>query len=180
MKHIDEIEIYINELKRYNEKTNIYSKNAYEKLDEHIVDCIQLADLVKENKTILDIGSGSGLPSIILAIILKESKIIAVESKSRKTKFLNHMKKTLKLSNYEVINQNIFEYTMKNKVKVDVITAKAFGAYEKIIEISKRIKYKQIVLPKSKDQCEEIKLKDKKAKIIKIKKQYYAIKTKEK
>lgn len=101
--------MYISLLLAYNERTNVYSKSAYEKLPFHVWDSITLARLlapaVADGKErgpassgmagdasgILDLGSGSGLPSVILACVHPDVPIFAVESKSRKTRFLQHV-----------------------------------------------------------------------------------------
>ena len=129
---------YINLLKEYNETTNIYSKKAYDKLDFHIQDSIQLAKiLTKTNAKIFDFGSGSGLPSVILAIKNPNQTIYAIESKSRKHKFLNHIKQKLFLENLHIIPENLYEW--RPPCQADYITAKAFGSLEKIINISKKL-----------------------------------------
>ena len=136
MSYPDAINRYIELLKEYNETTNIYSKSAYDKLDFHIQDCMTLASLIGQPKVIVDMGSGSGLPSVILAILLSKSKVIAVESKSRKSAFLNLVKSELDLSNYEVVQEDINQLMRTRKLKPSVITAKAFAPYDKAIEIA--------------------------------------------
>ena len=89
----EKIKTYCEALKVYNQTTNIYSKNAYDKLPFHIQDGVTLATLIGNNKKrVLDIGSGSGLPAVIIAIINPKNHVTAVESKSRKTIFLDQIK----------------------------------------------------------------------------------------
>jgi 16S rRNA (guanine527-N7)-methyltransferase len=155
---MNKIEKYIKLLKEYNEHTNIYSKNAYDKLNFHIEDSQEIAKIIKNTKqTIIDIGSGSGLPSIIIAIENPNNKVIAVESKSRKIKFLSDCKEKLDLKNYTVITENINEYIHKEKPKADVVTAKAFGAYEKCYKLTLRIKKMgtRLIVPISANQKEK-------------------------
>jgi 16S rRNA (guanine527-N7)-methyltransferase len=92
----DLIDRYIALLKEYNEHTNIYSKKAYDKLDFHIQDCITLANLIgNQTISVVDFGSGSGLPSIIIAISNPNNQVVAVESKSRKSVFCRRLLKSL-------------------------------------------------------------------------------------
>lgn len=159
MNYEHNIETYIKELKEYNNTTNIYSKKAYDKLDFHIQDSINLAQIITNTrKTIIDLGSGSGLPGIPISIINPNNTLFCIESKSRKTKFLNHIKKELNLTNLTIINQNIYEWIHHNKQRADVITAKAFGSIEKIIDIAKKIKGKDksIYVPISTQQREKL------------------------
>lgn len=150
---------YIELLKAYNEHTNVYSANAYDRLDFHIQDCLHLAALIGNNPLrVLDIGSGSGFPSVILAICNSKNRVRAVESKSRKTRFLSHVKNELNLTNYEVITCNIVEYARSKAAKAEVITAKAFGSLEKVIKVSGPLRKEkaQIWIPISKAQADAI------------------------
>jgi len=147
------IQTYIELLKAYNETTNIYSKKAYDKLPFHIDDSLYLASLLKEGKHIIDIGSGSGLPSIILAITLPNVRISAIESKSRKTRFLHHVKESLQLNNLHIYTKNVFE-VIHTLPKPSFVTAKAFGSYDKIKTICEKISSPQcpIIVPISENQ----------------------------
>ena len=150
------IKIYIELLKTYNAHTNIYSKKAYDTLEFHINDSITLANLIQNKPlTIVDCGSGSGLPAIPIAILNNNNTIYAVESKSRKTRFLNHVKQELKLTNITIITQNIFEWTPPKKI--DIITAKAFSGLDKLDLIIKKLSLKNSILyiPISKKQQEQ-------------------------
>jgi len=134
------IKAYITLLKEYNQTTNIYSKTAYNKLEFHIEDCIQLAKLITNtNQHVLDIGSGSGLPSVIIAIVNNKNKITAIDSKSRKTKFLDLIKEKLSLNNLTIIQDDINHY-VKTNPEIDIVTNKAFAPLEKTLKILKGLK----------------------------------------
>lgn len=132
------IDDYIRLLKEYNETTNIYSASAYDKLPFHIEDCITMAGIIENMPlNVLDMGSGSGLPAVIIAICNPLNKVTAVESKSRKTKFLTHVKDELQLDNLTVITADINEYAAKMMTTYpDVITAKAFAPFERLLPIA--------------------------------------------
>eukprot|EP01047_Picozoa_sp_COSAG01_P004943 COSAG01_NODE_165_length_23303_cov_269.524953_6_plen_181_part_00 len=171
----EKIQHYIRLLKSYNEHTNIYSKNAYDKLDFHIQDSCVLAGLIENKRCrVLDIGSGSGLPSVIIAICNPENQVRAVESKSRKTKFLEQVKAELNLDNYEVVQANIVEYARTDVLRADVITAKAYASLEKVKQVSKPLRKAKhrIFIPISQAQSQELDVP--KAKIINKDKFCYA------
>ena len=150
------IVLFLDMLKAYNETTNIYSKKAYDKLDFHIDDGLQLAELIgNTNRQVVDIGSGAGFPSVIIAIQNPLNQVIAVESKSRKTRFLNQVKDELHLSNFEVNTVDIQTYINQTSSKVDVVTAKAFGSYEKVFKYAKLMAKKgaEMFIPISQRQC---------------------------
>ena len=141
------IDRYISLLKEYNETTNIYSKKAYDKLDFHIDDSLMLASIIgDEPQLVYDFGSGSGLPSIPIAIANPNCSVLAFESKSRKTRFLEHAADQIGLENYEVETVNIVEYGRQLVEAPDVITAKAFTSYESIHTYTKGFVRKGTVL----------------------------------
>ena len=153
------IDQYIVLLKEYNEKVNVYSKSAYDKLPFHIQDCLNLAELIG-NKPIkvVDMGSGSGLPSVILAIANNQNTIMAVESKAKKCEFLRHIQSELKLDKYRVINMDINEFIHQKAGQGQYYTAKAFGSFEKVEGILTRgkIKNAQLFIPISGQQYQEL------------------------
>jgi 16S rRNA (guanine527-N7)-methyltransferase len=155
---MNKIETYIQLLKEYNEHTNIYSKGAYDKLPFHIADSQEIARIIKNTaQTVIDMGSGSGLPSILIAIENPNNEVIAIESKSRKTKFLIECKEKLNLKNYTVKTVNITEYIHKEKPKADIITAKAFAPFEKCYKLAVRMHKRgtKLIVPISTKQYEE-------------------------
>ena len=131
---------YVSELLRYNERTNVYSKTAYDKLPFHVADSLTLAALVKSSspRGVLDLGSGSGLPSVLMACVNPDIPVYAVESKSRKTRFLTRVGKTLGLPNYVPLTQNVNELSRSWYFDVDVVTAKAFKPLPEVAPIARR------------------------------------------
>tara|TARA_B100001094_G_C18074629_1_gene741953 strand:- start:633 stop:1163 length:531 start_codon:yes stop_codon:yes gene_type:complete len=171
---MNQIDHYIKLLKDYNKTTNIFSKQAYDKLDFHINDCTTLSKLITNKKlTIFDFGSGSGLPSIPIAILNPKNIIYAIESKSRKTTFLNIVKDTLNLTNLNIVTQNLFEW--KAPCKPNIITAKAFAPLDKINRLYNKFKTKNtfVLIPISKNQA-EIYTKDNSISIIEVNSFFYA------
>tara|TARA_A100001015_G_C14828258_1_gene647555 strand:- start:226 stop:750 length:525 start_codon:yes stop_codon:yes gene_type:complete len=154
------ISTYKDFLMAYNEHTNIYSKNAYDKLDFHIEDSLTLANLIGDcHLRIADFGSGSGLPAIILAIANPNNIVFAIESKSRKTRFLNQVVSELGLENVSVVNENLYEWVRRVDQPFDIITAKAFGSVDKITDIAKSIVlsgHSKLFIPYSRIQANSV------------------------
>ena len=105
------VEAYVRELLRYNERTNVYSKSAYEHLPFHVQDSVVLAQHLATQQPsgggVLDLGSGSGLPSVVLACVMPDRPVFAIESKSRKTRFLKQVSRKLELPLYTPLTQNV-------------------------------------------------------------------------
>jgi len=135
----------IRSLKRYekliiegNKKMNLIGKSTIPNIwTRHFLDSCQVIDFIDKNdKILVDIGSGAGFPGIALGIILKERKIPLkirlMEKSSKKTKFLKETIKELNL-NINVSNENVF--SEKNAFSEDVFIARAFKPISVILEL---------------------------------------------
>ena len=139
-----------------NQNMNLIGKSTLIDLDErHLLDCIQIFKyLPQHEKSVMDIGTGAGLPGIILSIIGFKN-LHLVEKSPKKSFFLENCKLRLGL-NYVVHNKSISEISNLN---VDCITARAFASIEKIILMTKKIinKKTKFILLKGKSYLTELK-----------------------
>ena len=125
-----DFELFISMLQQGNDEINIISKETakIEVIRErHIIDSAQIIEFVDLNSKILtDIGSGGGMPGVIISIMLKNmnisTKIHLYEKSHLKSKFLRNVSRELKL-NTEIIQQNIFE---AQNIESGTIMARAF------------------------------------------------------
>ncbi len=121
----------------YNSHTNLISKNDTEVLfEKHVFDSLSIVIWSGfKAHTILDVGSGGGFPSVILAICFPYIKIFALDSRIKKINFLNHIKEKLKLDNLEVIYSRVEEL---DSLGVDLVVSRAVGKTLDIYELSKK------------------------------------------
>ena len=144
-----------------NKKINLIGKSTIENFDQrHFLDCIQvIKHLPHVEKTHMDIGTGAGLPGIILAIIGYKN-LHLVEKSVKKSIFLENCKSRLGLD-YKVHNNSIADLSDMN---IDYITARAFAPVEKIISITKKIinKHTKFILLKGKSYLSELQFINKK------------------
>ena len=154
-------------LLEWNQKINLVSKNAEKELEtRHLLDSLQLIDYIRDDaKLLVDIGSGSGFPGIVLAIASQEKfpmlKIVLIESIIKKTLYLKDVCKRLNLLNVEVINDRAENIVFKN---VDYITARAVASIDKILACTTGLcsKNTEYVLPKGHTGMAELEEADKK------------------
>ena len=149
------VDSYIELLKEYNSHTNVYSKSTYDQLAFHIQDSINVAGLVSEcGDRVVDLGSGSGLPSVIIAIHNPHQKVVALESKERKRRFLQWVKDELGLVNYEVYSGDIQMFKHHRNDMCGAVTAKAFAKAPKVLQVARGLACKKgrLVIPVSKNQ----------------------------
>jgi len=145
----------------FNKTHNIFArKNHEEVFQKDVLDCAPLFHMIKEGESVIDLGSGGGLPGILLSIILPNNPISLLESSSKKCYFLKTTIEKLSLKNTNTINKTIEE---NNSLGVyDVITARAFAPVEKIIKLTKNNAHKNtrhiLLKGKKKTIKEELKL----------------------
>jgi len=154
---MSKIDIYIDLLKEYNEKVNIYSKSAYHHLPFHIQDSLNISNLIGNVKAhVVDFGSGSGLPSAIIALSNSNNHVIAIESKQKKRDFLIHLKQKLDMSNFDIFEGDIQSYISQHVLKADVVTAKAFASQDVVMKYAKKIlsKNAMLIIPISEAQTQ--------------------------
>jgi 16S rRNA (guanine527-N7)-methyltransferase len=122
-----------------NEKINIISKKFNEKNDiiqRHIIDSAQIIDIVDFNSDIVtDIGSGGGMPGIIIAILLKhlkkDIKVKLYEKSYHKSHFLKDVSRKLTLKT-EIIQKNIFD---EKKIETGTIMSRAFKPMPIVLDL---------------------------------------------
>lgn len=87
-------------------------------------------------KKILDIGSGSGIPGILIKIFFPEAQVYLLESNLKKCKFLSLLCNELKLIDVIIINDRAESYIQGNYEKFDIVTSRAVSELRKILELS--------------------------------------------
>ena len=121
-----------------NKQINLISSNTEAiSRERHIIDSAQIIDFIDKNDNLcIDIGSGSGLPGIVLAIIMKHQKsnmkFLLYEKSYHKSNFLKEVSKKFDL-NTKIFQRNIFEE--KNLI-TDVIVARAFKPLPVVLDLA--------------------------------------------
>ena len=153
---LQELEDYSNTILSKNRRINLISKSTEKSIkSRHIEDSAQTIEFIDKNdiKTCTDLGSGAGLPGIVLGILMKRKKplfkLIFYEKSYHKSIFLKEMSKKFNL-NSEIHRKNIFE---ERNLSTDVIISRAFKPLPIIFQIAqtnfKNFKYIILFLGKS-------------------------------
>ena len=148
----NDLESLISLIQKKNQEINIISKKNFNKetiRQRHIVDSAQIIDFVDLNSnTTSDLGTGGGMPGIIIAIMMKKlkdsMKIKLYEKSYHKCVFLKDVSKKLEL-NTEIIQKDIFK--IKN-IETGTIMSRAFKPMPVIFDLVQKNfrKYKNIIL----------------------------------
>jgi len=134
-----EFELFISMLQQRNDEINIISKETAKNeviRDRHIADSAQIIEFVDLNNNIItDIGTGGGMPGIIISIMIKNqtnsTKVHLYEKSHHKSSFLRKVSRDLKL-NTEVMQENIFE---AQNLESGTIMARAFKPLPIILDL---------------------------------------------
>lgn len=104
-------------------------------VDRHIADSLsglEVADL-RSARLIADLGSGAGLPGLVLAAVLQEAEVVLVEAAKRKCEFLRSAIAAMKLDNAVVVWSRAEEWT-DGTTRCDVVCARALAALPVLYE----------------------------------------------
>ena len=134
-----------------NKRLNLIGKSTINEIwHRHFLDSFQVIDFIDKNeKTLVDLGSGAGFPGLVLSIISTERKIPLkiklIEKSPKKINFLKEIISKLKL-NADALNQNVQD--KKFKFLDDVFVARAFKPMPEILELihSKAKNFKKIII----------------------------------
>jgi 16S rRNA (guanine527-N7)-methyltransferase len=98
--------------------------------DRHLMNCAAVAELVPHPSSIVDLGSGAGLPGVVLAMLLPDSDIVLLEPMARRAAFLEQCVRGLGLGNAAVRCARAEELT--GQVEADVVTARAVAPMKRL------------------------------------------------
>ena len=101
--------------------------------DRHLLNCAVVAELIEQRRgTLLDLGSGAGLPGLVLAMVLPGMTITLLEPMERRCRFLTECVTELGVANVSVLRGRAEEVT----VRTDVVTARAVAPLPRLAELA--------------------------------------------
>jgi len=113
-------------LTRITNKEDVYLKHFYDSLTT-----VKVLDL-KNNLSIIDIGTGAGFPGIVLKIVFPNLKITLLDSLNKRIEFLNKVIKELKLKDIETVHSRIEDYDKQ----FDIVISRAVAKTNILVELS--------------------------------------------
>jgi len=96
----------------------------------HVLNCAAVADLLPRPSTLIDLGSGAGLPGIVLALLLPDVQVTLLERMERRSLFLDECVQELGLRNAQVYRATAEE--VAGKLTADVVTARAVAPLDRL------------------------------------------------
>lgn len=140
---LEQLEIYYAEIVRWNSRVNLTSITAREDvMAKHFLDAYTLsptlADEIKSGGSVIDIGSGNGIPGIPLKIAFPSMNLAVLDSVGKKTRFLQHVVQTLKLDDVQILNGRAEDLAHKPEFResFDAVISRGVAALPSLMELT--------------------------------------------
>ena len=127
-KQLNQFYNYMNILIEWNKVMNLTNITEPEEIiQKHFVDSLTVLKSIKENASIIDVGTGAGFPGIPIKIAFPETRITLLDSLNKRIKFLEEVINKLELKNIETIHGRAEEvaHNKKYREKYDIAIARA-------------------------------------------------------
>lgn len=123
---------YVDLLRRWNETYNLTAvRDAGEMVTHHLLDCLATVPPLRRElagatgRRLLDVGSGAGLPGLVIAIAEPGLQVVCVDSVGKKVAFIAQAASTLRLANVQAAHSRVDALSLP---AFDVITSRAFAS----------------------------------------------------
>lgn len=133
------LELFLSELLRWNRKINLTSiTEVHAAQEKHLVDSLLLLPWLGQHHSLLDLGSGAGLPGIPLQVARPDLHVTSIDSIGKKIRFQRHIKRLLELKNFTpcCVRVESLDEEFEEETRFELITARAFAPLKTIIELA--------------------------------------------
>ena len=158
---MNKLQQYKSLVTKYHQSLDLVSDLALEQFDSKLSDSLAYVEAIKEflpeKGTIVDVGSGAGLPGIVLGVHLPHHNVILVERRQKRAAFLKIVASQLKLSNIRVFHTDV---TDLKDVQADVISAMAVGSFRLLYCLTRHLHNQKVLLISKKGADYQVELED--------------------
>lgn len=136
----DKLIDYIELLHKWNGIHNLTAiTDPFEMIQKHILDSLSVYPFLKESlaKTILDVGTGAGLPGIVLALSCPDRHFVLIDSQQKKINFVQHVVLSLKLENVSLICKRVEDYQPKQLF--DWVISRAYASLSEFVQTTEHL-----------------------------------------
>jgi len=128
---VSQLFTYLALLQKWNQTYNLTAiRDPQEMLIKHLVDSLAVVPHLQFNR-LIDVGTGGGLPGVVLAIMFPEKRVDMLDSNHKKTRFLVQVKGVLNLTNSQIIHSRVEDYSPD--ALYDGIISRAFARIEDMV-----------------------------------------------
>ena len=133
---INKLLIYKELLIKWNKSFNLTSIKNREVVTHHFLDCLSIIPFIKSS-SLLDVGSGAGLPGIIIAIVKPDIKVSLIDKVGKKIAFIKRVVAELEIKNIDTYHDRVELLTSEEKY--DGIISRAFSNMDDFIKSTKHL-----------------------------------------
>ncbi|BBB23664.1 16S rRNA (guanine527-N7)-methyltransferase [Isorropodon fossajaponicum endosymbiont JTNG4] len=128
---------YLELIIKWNKTYNLSAIRTIEQgVYKHLLDSLSVITYIKD-KPLLDVGSGAGLPGIVISIMRPELSVTVLDTVGKKCCFMQFVKTQLQLKNLNVINNRVETYQVE--FRFGQIISRAFSEVEKILKLTQHL-----------------------------------------
>ena len=133
---ISKLLIYKELLIKWNKSFNLTSIKNREVVTHHFLDCLSIIPFIKSS-SLLDVGTGAGLPGIIIAIVKPDIKVSLIDKVGKKIAFIKRVVAELEIKNIDTYHDRVELLTSEEKY--DGIISRAFSNMDDFIKSTKHL-----------------------------------------
>jgi 16S rRNA (guanine527-N7)-methyltransferase len=128
MEKIEKLLHYLELIIKWNKVHNLTAiDDPSEGVKKHLLDSLSILSFIKKGR-ILDVGSGAGLPGIVIALMRDDVGVTSIDSVGKKCRFMEHARLELNLINFNVVNDRVEIYNTNECF--NQIVSRAFATFE--------------------------------------------------
>ena len=133
---INKLLIYKELLIKWNKSYNLTAVKNTEVVTHHFLDCLAIIPFIKSS-SLLDVGTGAGLPGIVIAIVKPDIKLSLIDKVGKKIAFIKRVIAELEIKNIETYHDRVELLTTEEKY--DEIISRAFSSMDDFINSTKHL-----------------------------------------
>ena len=134
---VDQLLAYHKLIEKWNQVYNLSAiRDPIESIKKHFLDSLSIVNFIQPG-LLLDVGSGAGLPGIVIAIMKPKTKVFTIDSVGKKCRFMQTVKTELSLENLTIVNNRVENFNYEEPFQQ--IVSRAFSSGVDTIEKTRHL-----------------------------------------